>query len=154
MDSVGARDSQARLFGMRLRAATCVRAGFERLDCYSLSQTLQEPTSKMPSGPVQTSALQTPRCLIFASLCLETNRGGPLAHTFSKGFSVSKMGPSNRTKAECRNKVQEKTLFSKKKPEDASRHPKPTLYPQTRQDPVVGVFPMESSTDICFLSHA
>ena len=35
-------------------------------------------------------------------------------HGFSKSFSVAKMGPSNRTKAECRNRVQEKTLFGKK----------------------------------------
>ena len=42
-------------------------------------------------------------------------------------------------------KSQEKTLFGKEMPEDASRHPKPTSYPQTRQDTVVRVFPMESS---------
>ena len=28
-------------------------------------------------------------------------------HRFSKSFSVSKMGPLNRTKAECRNRVPE-----------------------------------------------
>ena len=67
-----------------------------------------------------------------------------MVHRFSS-FSVSKMGPSNRTKAECRNRVQEKTKFGKKIRENTSRHPKPISHPQTRQDPVVGVFPMESS---------
>ena len=37
-----------------------------------------------------------------------------MVHRFSKSFSVSKMGPSNRTKAECRNRVQEKTKFGQK----------------------------------------
>ena len=44
-----------------------------------------------------------------------------MVHRFSKSFSVSKMGPSNRTKAECRNRVQEKTLFGK----NTGRHQPP-----------------------------
>ena len=73
-------------------------------------------------------------------------RGGPLGCTgFRRVFRSRKWGRQNRTKAECRNRVQEKTKFGKKIREDTSRHPKPISHPQTRQDPVVGVFPMESS---------
>ena len=60
------------------------------------------------------------------------------AHVF-EGFFGLENGPVKSDKS------QEKTLFGKEMPEDASRHPKPTSYPQTRQDTVVGVFPMESS---------
>ena len=60
------------------------------------------------------------------------------AHVF-EGFFGLENGPVKS------DKNQEKTLFGKEMPEDASRHPKPTSYPQTRQDTVVGVFPMESS---------
>ena len=56
------------------------------------------------------------------------------AHVF-EGFFGLENGPVKSDKS------QEKTLFGKEMPEDASRHPKPTSYPQT----VVGVFPMESS---------
>ena len=59
----------------------------------------------------------------------------------ARGFSVLKMGLS-RTKAEYQNKVQKKTLF----------HPKPTLHSQTRQEPVVEVFPTELSIAILKLS--
>ena len=60
------------------------------------------------------------------------------AHVF-EGFFGLENGPVKSDKS------QEKTLFGKEMPEDASRHPKPTSYPQTRQDTVVRVFPMESS---------
>ena len=60
------------------------------------------------------------------------------AHVF-EGFFGLENGPMKSDKS------QEKTLFGKEMPEDASRHPKPTSYPQTRQDTVVRVFPMESS---------
>ena len=60
------------------------------------------------------------------------------AHVF-EGFFGLENGPVKSDKS------QEKTLFGKEMPEDASRHPKPTSYPQTHQDTVVGVFPMESS---------
>ena len=60
------------------------------------------------------------------------------AHVF-EGFFGLENGPVKS------DKNQEKTLFGKEMPEDASRHPKPTSYPQTRQDTVVRVFPMESS---------
>ena len=60
------------------------------------------------------------------------------AHVFG-GFFGLENGPVKSDKS------QEKTLFVKEMLEDASRHPKPTSYPQTRQDTVVGVFPMESS---------
>ena len=60
------------------------------------------------------------------------------AHVF-EGFFGLENGPVKSDKS------QEKTLFGKEMPEDASRHTKPTSYPQTRQDTVVGVFPMESS---------
>ena len=56
-----------------------------------------------------------------------------------EGFFDLENGPVKSDKS------QEKTLFGKEMPEDASRHPKPTSYLQTRQDTVVGVFPMESS---------
>ena len=64
-----------------------------------------------------------------------------MVHTFSKGFSVSKWPVKS-------DKSQEKTLFGKEMPEDASRHPKPTSYPKTHQDTVVEVFshPTESAT--------
>ena len=66
-------------------------------------------------------------------------RGGPCsAHVF-EGFFGLENGPVKSDKS------QDKTLFGKEMPEDASRHPKPTSHPQTRQDTVVGVFPMESS---------
>ena len=60
------------------------------------------------------------------------------AHVF-EGFFGLENGPVKSDKS------QEKTLFGKEMPEDASCHPKPTSYPQTRQDTVVRVFPMESS---------
>ena len=60
------------------------------------------------------------------------------AHVF-EGFFGLENGPVKL------NKSQEKMLFGKEMPGDASRHPKPTSYPQTRQDTVVRVFPMESS---------
>ena len=60
------------------------------------------------------------------------------AHVF-EGFFGLENGPVKSDKS------QEKTLCGKEMPEDASRHPKPTSYPQTRQDTVVRVFPMESS---------
>ena len=47
--------------------------------------------------------------------------------------------------SEIGQKPGEDVVLAKEMPEDASRHPKPTSYPQTRQDTVVGVFPMESS---------
>ena len=55
------------------------------------------------------------------------------AHVF-EGFFGLENGPVKSDKS------QEKTLFGKEMPEDASRHPKPTSYPQTRQDTVVRVF--------------
>ena len=67
------------------------------------------------------------------------NRGGPLWCTRFRRVFRSRNGPVKSDKS------QEKTLFGKEMPEDASRHPKPTSYPQARQDTVVGVFPMESS---------
>ena len=60
------------------------------------------------------------------------------AHVF-EGFFGLENGPVKLDKS------QEKTLFGKEMPENASRHPKPTSYSQTRQDTVVRVFPMESS---------
>ena len=59
-----------------------------------------------------------------------------MVHTFSKVFR------SRKWAREIGQKPGE-TLFGKEMPENASRHPK--SYPQTRQDTVVGVFPMESS---------
>ena len=47
------------------------------------------------------------------------------AHVF-EGFFGLENGPVKSDKS------QEKTLFGKEMPEDASRHPKPTSYPQTR----------------------
>ena len=50
------------------------------------------------------------------------------AHVF-EGFVGLENGPVKSDKSQ--------TLFGKEMPEDASRHPKPTSYPQTRQDTVV-----------------
>ena len=58
-------------------------------------------------------------------------QGRPLVvHRFSKSFSVSKMGPSNRTKAECRNRVQEKTKFGKKYGKTPAATPSPFHIPK------------------------
>ena len=53
-----------------------------------------------------------------------------MVHRFSKSFSVSKMGPSNRTKAECRNRVQEKTKFGKKYGKTPAATPSPFHIPK------------------------
>ena len=53
-----------------------------------------------------------------------------VVHRFSKSFPVSKMGPSNRTKAECRNRVQEKTKFGKKYGKTPAATPSPFHIPK------------------------
>ena len=81
----------------------------------------------------------TTQCNWPVGLLAHTTGEAPCgAHVF-EGFFGLENGPVKSDKS------QEKTLFGKEMPEDASRHPKPTSYPQTRQDTVVRVFPMESS---------
>ena len=88
--------------------------------------------SLAPFHPFSRSSAPTGTCP------LHTGEAPCSAHVF-EGFFGLENGPVKSDKS------QEKTLFGKEMPEDASRHPKPTSYPQTRQDTVVGVFPMESS---------
>ena len=88
---------------------------------------------------LNTYSFQTIKLNLLHSYQAQRQQGRPCgAHVF-EGFFGLENGPVKSDKS------QEKTLFGKEMPEDASRHPKPTSYPQTRQDTVVGVFPMESS---------
>ena len=78
----------------------------------------------------------TPKCsqllLVLNTHSFQTIKlGRPLVvHRFLKSFSVSKMGPSNRTKAECRNRVQEKTKFGKKCGKTPAATPSPFHIPK------------------------
>ena len=59
------------------------------------------------------------------------NRGDPSCTRFRRVFSVSKMDPSIGQKLNVETKPDKTLLFSKKKLEDVSCHPKPTFYLQT-----------------------
>ena len=105
--------------------------------------TCRSPARLRTGAPYTTRRLERgrsgPRCVDADSPSdLETGEAPCGAHVF-EGFFGLENGPAKSDKS------QEKTLFGKEMPEDASRHPKPTSYPQTRQDTVVRVFPMESS---------
>ena len=104
---------------------------------------LRAPKTGPNSGSIFEAAshsffeFSTPKKVITVSL-FASGEAPCGAHVF-EGFFGLENGPVKSDKS------QEKTLFGKEMPEDASRHPKPTSYPQTRQDTVVRVFPMESS---------
>ena len=116
------------------------RTIWTRSDHFFSNMRRRTPKCSQLMLALNTYSFQTNKLKLAAFLpsAAPTGEAPCSAHVF-EGFFGLENGPVKSDKS------QEKTLFGKEMPEDASRHPKPTSYPQTRQDTVVGVFPIHPS---------